>query len=63
MSRSRPRIGVTRWEDVPGELIEQYWDRVREAGGGIIYQVLTYKANEIVPLDNTFQVRADSTAS
>ena len=38
-----------------------FW--VREAGGGIIYQVMTYKANEIVPLDNTFQVRSDSTAN
>ncbi|MCH7715622.1 MAG: gamma-glutamyl-gamma-aminobutyrate hydrolase family protein [Gemmatimonadetes bacterium] len=41
MPEARPRsqtaarlcIGVTRWEDVPGEPIEQYWDRVREAGG------------------------------
>jgi putative glutamine amidotransferase len=30
---TRPRIGVTRWEDVPGETIEAYWARVREAGG------------------------------
>jgi gamma-glutamyl-gamma-aminobutyrate hydrolase PuuD len=33
MSAPRPRIGVTRWEDVPGEKIEAYWARVREAGG------------------------------
>ena len=33
MSETRPRIAVTRWEDVPGEPIEQYWDQVREAGG------------------------------
>ena len=33
MAGRTPRIGVTRWEDVPGEPIEQYWDRVREAGG------------------------------
>lgn len=33
MSAPRPRIGVTRWEDVPGEKIEAYRDRVREAGG------------------------------
>ncbi len=26
------RIGVSRWEDVPGETIERYWDRLREAG-------------------------------
>ena len=38
-----------------------FW--VREAAGGTVYQVLTYKANEIVPLDNTFQVREDSTAN
>ncbi|MEE8133713.1 MAG: DUF4340 domain-containing protein [Gemmatimonadales bacterium] len=38
-----------------------FW--VREAAGGTIYQVMTYKANEIVPLDNTFQVREDSTAN
>ena len=33
MPQSRPRIGVTRWEDVPGEPIEQYWEQVRNAGG------------------------------
>jgi putative glutamine amidotransferase len=27
-----PRVGVTRWEDVPGETIERYWQRLREAG-------------------------------
>lgn len=37
MSRaSRPpirlRVGVTRWEDVPGERVESYWQRLREAG-------------------------------
>ena len=36
MPRARPRIGVTRWEDVPGETIQAYWDRVREAGGDLI---------------------------
>lgn len=33
MADQRPRIGVTNWEDVPGERIQSYWDRVREAGG------------------------------
>lgn len=33
MADSRPRIGVTRWEDVPGERIEDYWERIAEAGG------------------------------
>ena len=33
MADSRPRIGVTRWEDVPGERIEDYWERVEAAGG------------------------------
>ena len=33
MADSRPRIGVTRWEDIPGERIEDYWERVEEAGG------------------------------
>jgi gamma-glutamyl-gamma-aminobutyrate hydrolase PuuD len=29
----RPRIAITRWEDVPGEKLQWYCDRVREAGG------------------------------
>ena len=29
----RPRIGVTCWEDVPGERLEDYYRRIREAGG------------------------------
>lgn len=33
MSHPRPRIGVTRWEDVPGEKIQAYWDRIAETGG------------------------------
>lgn len=33
MAAQRPRIGVTRWEDVPGERIEDYWERIEEAGG------------------------------
>jgi putative glutamine amidotransferase len=31
-----PRIGVTRWEDVPGEAVDRYWSRVREAGGDVV---------------------------
>lgn len=27
------RVGVTHWEDIPGERIQWYWERVREAGG------------------------------
>ena len=33
MSAHPPRIGVTRWEDIPGERFDAYCDRVREAGG------------------------------
>ena len=36
MPDSRPRIGVTRWEDIPGERIEDYWERVEEAGGDAV---------------------------
>jgi putative glutamine amidotransferase len=28
----KPRVGVSRWEDVPGERIQAYWDRLSEAG-------------------------------
>jgi putative glutamine amidotransferase len=31
-----PRIGVTRWEDVPPEAVDRYWSRTREAGGEVI---------------------------
>jgi putative glutamine amidotransferase len=31
-----PRIGVTRWEDVPGEAVDRYWSRVREAGAEVL---------------------------
>lgn len=27
-----PRVGVTRWEDVAGESIDRYWQRLRDAG-------------------------------
>ncbi len=33
---SECRIGVTRWEDVPGEAVDRYWSRVVEAGGGVV---------------------------
>ena len=32
----RPRIGVTRWEDVPGEALDRYWSRVTEAGAEVV---------------------------
>jgi putative glutamine amidotransferase len=32
----RPRIGVTRWEDVPDEARDRYWARVVEAGGEVV---------------------------
>lgn len=31
-----PRIGVTRWTDVPPEARDRYWARVREAGGAVV---------------------------
>ena len=33
MPEARPRIGVTRWEDVLGERIEDYWECIDAAGG------------------------------
>lgn len=33
---SLPRIGVTRWDDVPPEARDRYWARVREAGGEVV---------------------------
>ncbi len=36
MSADRPRIGVTRWEDVPAERIADYWERIDEAGGDVV---------------------------
>lgn len=32
----RPRIGVTRWEDVAGESVDRYWNAVRQAGGEVV---------------------------
>lgn len=31
-----PRIGVTRWDDVPPEARDRYWSRTRDAGGEVI---------------------------
>jgi putative glutamine amidotransferase len=31
-----PRIGVTRWEDVPPEARDRYWARTRKAGGEVV---------------------------
>ena len=36
MNEDRPLVGVTRWEDVPGEVVDRYWARVREAGGVVL---------------------------
>src|SRR4051794_4849489 len=33
---AKPRIGVTRWSDVPDEARDRYWARVSEAGGEVI---------------------------
>ena len=33
---AQPRIGVTRWEDVPAEARDRYWSRIREAGGAVV---------------------------
>lgn len=32
----KPRIGVTRWEDVPADVAQRYWDRVLETGAEVI---------------------------
>lgn len=32
----KPRIGVTRWDDVPPEARDRYWARVEEAGGDVV---------------------------
>ena len=36
MPEQRPRIGVTRWDDVPDEARDRYWARVPEAGGEVV---------------------------
>ncbi len=33
---TEPRIAITRWEDVPGERLQFYWDRAREAGAEVV---------------------------
>ena len=33
---TEPRIAITRWEDVPGERLQFYWARVREAGADVV---------------------------
>ncbi len=30
------RIGVTRWEDIPGERVQWYWERVGQAGAEVV---------------------------
>jgi putative glutamine amidotransferase len=45
MPESKPRIGVTRWADVPDDVRDRYWARVTEAGG------------EVVDLDESAQER------
>jgi putative glutamine amidotransferase len=36
MPQPAVRIGVTRWEDIPGERSQWYWQRVREADAEVI---------------------------
>ena len=36
MPQPAVRIGVTRWEDIPGERSQWYWQRVREAGAEVV---------------------------
>jgi putative glutamine amidotransferase len=33
---NKPRIGVTRWDDVPDEARDRYWARIVEAGGEVV---------------------------
>jgi putative glutamine amidotransferase len=42
---AEPRIGITRWEDVPGERLQFYWDRVREAGADVVDLSATDESN------------------
>jgi putative glutamine amidotransferase len=47
----KPRIGVTRWEDVPGEAVDRYWDRLKEAGADIVDldESAAARAGELAP--------------
>jgi putative glutamine amidotransferase len=47
----KPRIGVTRWEDVPHEARDRYWARVAEAGGEVVDldESAVERVSEIVP--------------
>jgi hypothetical protein len=58
--------------DIDGEMLSDllfvetesgsgYW--VREAAGELVFQLMTYKVNEIVPMDVVFQPKVDSTAN
>jgi putative glutamine amidotransferase len=49
-AQAGPRIGVTRWEDVPREAIDRYWGRLREVGA------------EIVDLDESASARVEELA-
>jgi putative glutamine amidotransferase len=46
------RIGVTRWEDVPGEAVDRYWSRVQEAGGEVVDldETVANRVTELAPL-------------
>jgi putative glutamine amidotransferase len=47
----KPRIGVTRWDDVPDEARDRYWARVVDAGGEVvdIDERAVGRTGEIVP--------------
>jgi putative glutamine amidotransferase len=46
-----PRIGVTRWSDVPDEARDRYWARIGEAGGEVvdIAEPVSAEATRLVP--------------
>ena len=47
---ARPRILITRFEEIPGERWEHYVDRVRAAGGEpVAFDASTYTAGDIFP--------------
>ncbi len=52
----KPRIGVTRWDDVPDEVRDRYWARVTEAGGDVvdIDERAVARIAEIVPSLDAF---------